>query len=290
MSTNVMDCLQDSFDPPITLNAIDRVERALGVHLPADYCNFLLQYNGGYFGHVVQFTLPDPKGPVGGGIMNSMFGIFDDVNYSCDQILDEAEVFEGRIASNMLPIGSTGENILCLCISDDAFGSIFLWDSDMEDEEDEQQLHFVAPNISAFLDMLWIDPDFVSHEETIPIFQAVETGDLAAVKRFLSHGVDVNSRNELGQTLLICSARNSWPKIAVLLLSGGASVNASDKTSCDALYYAAVSGSVDIAKLLLAAGAEVNTSNDARQSAIEAATEAIAFRVVDLLVAAAKTE
>jgi ankyrin repeat protein len=63
-----------------------------------------------------------------------------------------------------------------------------------------------------------------------------------------------------------------------------------DKTSCDALNCAAVGGSVDITKLLLAAGAEVNASNDARQSAIEAATEALAFRVFDLLVAAAKTE
>ena len=64
--------------------------------------------------------------------------------------------------------------------------------------------------------------DHEDERETIPVFQAIERGNLRGVGQFLAEGGGVESRNADGQTLLAAAAIYSWPKIVRLLLDHSA--------------------------------------------------------------------
>lgn len=88
------------------------------------------------------------------------------------------------------------------------------------------------------------------------LFQAIEKGDMRAVKDLLDKGADVNARDERGQTPLIYamevpheglfireweeseSEANAKRELVRLLLARGADINARDKSGLTALMYA----------------------------------------------------
>lgn len=45
----ILELLQDSEDPPLTRERLTRIELLLDVRFPAEYAEFLLQFNGGQF-------------------------------------------------------------------------------------------------------------------------------------------------------------------------------------------------------------------------------------------------
>ena len=88
------------------------------------------------------------------------------------------------------------------------------------------------------------------------------SGDI--VKVLLENKLDINARDEKGQTALLIAVRCSpdEPKehrsLITQLLEGGASVDQSDIDGWTALHWAAAHGVVEIACQLLEAGADIN--------------------------------
>lgn len=284
MSRHILDCLQDAKGPPLSNSQIDETERKLGVWLPAEYRAFLLRYNGGQFHHHLKFEIPSPAPYVTGGHMHEMCGIFDDSRWG--DLVYCARTSEGFLEYDMLPIGFPLGDTICLCIRGENYGSVYLGVNDAFPEDGEQKFFFVAPDMLAFVNILTLDSEMERHDEVSPIFQKVEDGDLDAVRGYLKEGQPVDVLNASCHTLLMCSARNCWPKIAALLIEHGAEVHAVDAAECTALHYAAMAGSVDITRLLLAADANVNATNHAGQTALQCSAEALAYRVEELLKAA----
>ena len=213
-----------------------------------------------------------------------MRGIFDYPGYGYFNLLTRVTSFQG--GPDFLPIADLSCDDLCLGVSERNHGQIFFWDNSAEVEDGEQQLYFVAPSLAAFFEMLRIDQELEKREETVPVFQAVEQGDWEEVQQWLEQGGDVDARNAHEQTLLVCAARNSWPKVADLLISRGATVNTVDKFGRSPLFYAAATGSMDISKLLIAAGADVDFRDGTGKSVLAAADEQKALRVMDVLLGA----
>ncbi len=280
MPSDILDCLQDCYDP-LSNDDIDRFEQKLGVRLAVEYRKFLLRHNGGYFQHTVLFELPYPRNYMSGGILDAMYGIHG--RHGCTSLESAADAYRGRIAAEMLPIGGVNEHELCLKVSSEGFGEIHLWDQDLEDVDDEQPFHFLAATITAFFRLLKIDLRFEKHEEMLPIFQAVERGDVSVVQQYLAGGGDVDARNAIGHTLLMCSSRNCWPKIAALLIARKANVNAVDDISRSALHYAAAAMSVDISKMLLAAGTRTDMRDRSGSTPLADAQKSLSYRIVEIL-------
>lgn len=96
--------------------------------------------------------------------------------------------------------------------------------------------------------------------------QACKDGNLAAVRRFLSNGVSIETRNEAfeGETGLIVAAENGHHELVEFLLSGGADVDA--KTDMiplqggkyTALHLAAANGHLRIVRSLIDAKANID--------------------------------
>tara|TARA_B100001123_G_scaffold62517_1_gene68442 strand:- start:2816 stop:3625 length:810 start_codon:yes stop_codon:yes gene_type:complete len=87
----------------------------------------------------------------------------------------------------------------------------------------------------------------------------VNSGDLAAVKKFLDQGVNVNLQDEPGMTPLHHAVNTDWQgsrfKMVKLLIDRGANVKAIDDTHHTPLHLAS---NKETAGLLIAAGADVN--------------------------------
>jgi len=128
-----------------------------------------------------------------------------------------------------------------------------------------------------------------------PIHDAARTGDLAGVQAELNKGVNVNAKDEDGQTplheaanwghketaeLLIANGadvnartggwlnvtplhRAETKEIAELLIANGADVNAKDGTGRTPLHWTAETGRKEIAELLIEKGADLNAKDDA---------------------------
>jgi len=95
-------------------------------------------------------------------------------------------------------------------------------------------------------------------ESAKSLHHAAADGDLAQVKELLSSGLDVNAKDNIGETLLHRSARAGHKDVVELLLGKGAKVDAGDASGLTPLYYASLHGYEDIVDLLLTKGADVN--------------------------------
>ena len=62
-------------------------------------------------------------------------------------------------------------------------------------------------------------------------FTPIEKNDLAAVKKLISKGHDVNAKNELGYTALMDAVGHNALEIAKVLIEAGAAVNPLDVCS-----------------------------------------------------------
>jgi len=101
----------------------------------------------------------------------------------------------------------------------------------------------------------------VSHgcsDSTGDIHSAANKGDLAAVKRLIAAGTNVNARDELGSTPLHYAANQYHTEVITFLLESGADVNAQQNGGTTALHHAVVANGPEIARILLVHGADPN--------------------------------
>jgi len=87
---------------------------------------------------------------------------------------------------------------------------------------------------------------------------AAYLGDTEKLKKCLQDGIDINSQEDFGSTVLHLATNLGNKDIVEFLIKRGAQVDAKDTLGVTPLYYAAMHNYEDIADLLLAKGADVN--------------------------------
>ncbi len=96
-------------------------------------------------------------------------------------------------------------------------------------------------------------------EDKVFLEQAKE-GDLAVLRLFLKGGMDLETRDSSGATVLMYAALNGHVEAASFLIEEGAHVNAQDKLGRRALDYATVHPESGTFKVLASAGALYGTT------------------------------
>jgi len=92
--------------------------------------------------------------------------------------------------------------------------------------------------------------------------ESAKKGDIEAVKLFLTEGIDINAKNEKGQTALMRAAEYQRTAVVTLLLEKGADVNfRSQPMRRTALMEASSAGNIVIIKQLAERGAEINAKD-----------------------------
>lgn len=106
------------------------------------------------------------------------------------------------------------------------------------------------------------------------IFDLVKAGDAAGVEQALASGIDVNVRDELGQTPMVVAALAGQGDVAWVLLRHGADIMARTDKGMTALHAAAFAGDFEILGLLLDNGASIkDQDNFAHITPLHAAAE-----------------
>jgi protocatechuate 3,4-dioxygenase beta subunit len=117
------------------------------------------------------------------------------------------------------------------------------------------------------------DPDFATLRMT-PLHKAARDGDTNEVELLLTHGADVDAKDNYGNTPLHLAAANDHKDVAELLLAHGAEVNARDNQGVTPLHKAVIGhavqvqvrtvyvSSMDMVEFLLTNKADVNVKAD----------------------------
>ncbi len=82
------------------------------------------------------------------------------------------------------------------------------------------------------------------------LFKAVRIGDVAEVQVLLSRGMDVNSTDPAGNSILMEAAREGKPEVVTLLIARKVRVNAQNAVGDTAIMIAALTGRFEIVQQL----------------------------------------
>ncbi len=116
----------------------------------------------------------------------------------------------------------------------------------------------------------------------ISIYDAVEKGNIEAVKYHLTAGTKVDLRDD-GVTLLQMTAGEGHKEIAELLIAKGADVNAMTPDGLTALFAAILEPHKEMAELLIAKGADVNARGFLGMTPLNMANDEGEKEMADLL-------
>lgn len=244
--------LHDSYDA-VREDDLRLLEKEIGAPLPQEYRRFILSCNGGDYPCEVEFNSTN------GEFVSSLVGFYGVGASANDELGDAYRTLTGYLPDGLIPIGNdSGNGQTCIKVSGNDIGSIWIWR--LHDPDDHGS--FVVSNFDAFLAGLCYDETEAFWDESLPDFIAAERGDVDALAERLKEGLDPNSRNDAGSTLLICAAGARQPDIVKLLLDHHADIEARDAHNRTALHWAAASHSLDSVKLLVAAGADLEAADD----------------------------
>ena len=94
-----------------------------------------------------------------------------------------------------------------------------------------------------------------------PLIDAVQDGDIAAVREYLAAGVDADSADSMSRSALYHAACAGNIEIAKLLIARNADANMCDDDGETPFITAVLNNHFDIAALLLEAGADINMTS-----------------------------
>ncbi|HKO99332.1 MAG TPA: ankyrin repeat domain-containing protein [Pyrinomonadaceae bacterium] len=120
--------------------------------------------------------------------------------------------------------------------------------------------------------------------------KSIREGSVEAVKLFLDAGMDVESKDESGSTVLMNAAIKNDSSVVQLLIDHGADVNARTKDGETPLMIAALMGGSDTVKILLKAGADMNARDKRGETPLAHARSHSHTEVIALLKAAGAEE
>ena len=106
-----------------------------------------------------------------------------------------------------------------------------------------------------------------------------ERGERNVVLEYLFEPGKPDIRNAKGWTLLMCAARNSWPKIVDMPIKSGADPNALDPDGWSPLHHAVWSQSLDSVKHLLAVEADTDYRDSQGRNLAQVAKEDHRYRL-----------
>lgn len=113
--------------------------------------------------------------------------------------------------------------------------------------------------------------------------ESAKRGDLAAVKKLLAEGADINGTDLLQRRALPCAAAKGHLEVVKLLIERGADVEATDQDCLTPLMNAAEQGRLEVAQLLLEKGANVNAQTKSGTTALRKAVNGEHLDVIRLL-------
>jgi len=111
----------------------------------------------------------------------------------------------------------------------------------------------------AILGVLFLLPAFAAQGQSLDeLLKAVNAGDVKIVADFLDKGLDPNTTDSGGHTLLMTASRLGHLELVKLLVARKASVTRQSAQGDTALMFASLKGQLEVAQFLITHGAKVD--------------------------------
>ena len=120
---------------------------------------------------------------------------------------------------------------------------------------------------------------------SLPLIDAIKTGNVASVRALLKQRVDVNAALPDGTTALHWAVETNASEVARLLIAAGAKANAANRYGVTPLTLAATKGNAVIVEALLKAGADPNVTVGEGETILMTAARAGNVETIKALVA-----
>lgn len=267
------------------------VEEKIGGVIPAEYCEFLLQTNGGK-PQPAQVTVPQ----FGDSMVEVLFGCGSDSEYDLEY---HQQRYDLRVPKEYLPIGfDSAGNLFILKIKGERIGEVAFWFHEQESDDGTapttDNIYPIANSFNAFLEG-FSEPEALTFGE---ITDLIHRGDFEEIKSLLESGWDVNSDLNIGgkaihRVLLIedldrrvfdliisykpdlsGSIEKAWmyhPELIPDLIEAGADVNEKDDYGTPLLTAAIVDENMKAAMILIRNGADITETDEFGDTALEVA-------------------
>jgi ankyrin repeat protein len=105
------------------------------------------------------------------------------------------------------------------------------------------------------------------------LHKAADNNDVAAIKKLLADGAEIDARDASGATALLVATHGNRIEAAKALIEAGADVNAKDRIEDSPYLYAGARGHLAILKMTLARGADLKSINRYGGTALIPASE-----------------
>lgn len=222
-------------DPPLSVSEIQTIEAQLGFALPNEFREHLQVYNGGWFKPATVMIVDDEEfslhsfRPFGldrpPSLLYTEFGMGVEIAFSPynDKF---ALVCSGNRAGAIVYCGSGDEVV-------------------------------IAENLRQFFYLQRVQHRLVVSNETDPVFQLAESGNLEELRRVANEGDVVSLTNARGESLLFPAIRNHQLGMIRYLLSVGIDVSGMGNGGLAAVHLALESQSIDLLRIVLDADVDI---------------------------------
>ncbi|MCF6366168.1 MAG: ankyrin repeat domain-containing protein [Bacteroidales bacterium] len=162
-------------------------------------------------------------------------------------------------------------------------------DIESVDNENKTALHYAAENTEAtealeYLLKKGANQKISDNNGKTPFYYAIKSRNNKAVKLFIEHGADINTKDLSDNTLLHTAVRNNNSfDLVKLLLKKGLDINAENSSSETPLHLASNYKDINTIKLLLEKGAEINARSTNNSTPLINAVKRNNFEIVKIL-------
>jgi ankyrin repeat protein len=115
------------------------------------------------------------------------------------------------------------------------------------------------------------------------LISATKSGDVGEVERLIRSGVDLDIRDDGGNTALMWASFRNWGEVVKLLIEAGANLNGRDSGGRTALIWASYLNWVEVTKILIEAGSNLNIRDNWGRTALILASYENNVEIVKLL-------
>ena len=247
--------------PQLSLAEIEQWEQN-NIPVPEPYKAFLLQHNGGSTGDKNTFKVPKMADEFG---LREFFGIHEGLGG-----LDYIQITytnRKRFPAHYFAIASdVAGNLILMGQNAKKFGEIFFWYHENEVDEDEKpwekNIYKVAKSLDAFIGKLYEEED--DDDSFGPINKLYNGSDEEIAKLLESEDWDVNTPDEIKQTLIMRAAARTKIALAKTLIERKADLSKS-------LELAIINNHLEMAELLLRSGADIEERDLSKDTPLQAA-------------------